>query len=876
MKNRIFALIIAIAAVMLMLVSCDIGGIFTPDPPVTDNGGNNNKPSGSESPKYTSIVYTEDGIDFSNIRLEMMDVIGQGVTVNHINNAPDVESEVVFGDSDRAVTVAAKQALESAIASSTKNDIGYIIYSDGKSIAIYWQHPDMKELAVADFLDVCVNEKRLVLEQGTVTSSLFVRREFETDKYWLALERIADESVVAALKSLNAFYEKQNLIDWMANLYDPDIGAFYYSISARDNEPFRPDIESTYQILGLLESSGALEDQNDLPAEIKAKIINFALNTQSKKDGYFYHPQWPQDRDQLATDRYGRDLTRATGLISALNIDINNDGIEDDIYPYYCAPNGTKCEAHKDGGSCSFPIADTVSYISANIDGFVTGALGSGVSAAVSTANRSYVSATAVSSHPDYSSRAAFKAWLYEYNSSIKENSGKAHNLSAISSEIRAHGYTDIVVEQIMTAQREVYEEQTLAGIEPTGLWQRSVDYNAVWGILKYASYYNSKEWTTPMSMEYILCMVKTCIKVIALPPQGNELANGMFNMWQAVDRILTHVERHYTDKEVEQVYNLLRENAADLIANSLDKLEPFKRADGSFSYKSSGHSLAIIYGSEISLGEVEGDVNAVALCCQMYEGVFRALGYDQVPLFTKSDGERFIETVLSCEPIEKNENEAGLLDFESSALPNGISVSIGAAGGKGEIQPDPVNPTNNAFLFSSAPTTSSNVIINTQQLGGECYVFDADMYVASDTKAVTGYVFQIFLADAYIIALKVNSDGTVTIGDDRDGSGLASTFGSVDMDEWFRLTVHLYVPSEDNGIDSPVIKIWIDSEYCGESENFYNYNKNGVFVEGYNFVKLWSMKRGDTHIYFDNCYFAVDNIPYEESNDTFEDVREH
>lgn len=884
MKNKLLSVITIVLALMLTLTSCD--AIFgTTTPPGSDStGGDEQKPDDKKNVTLNKLVYTDAEIDFSEIRLEMLDILNSGVTVNHISNATESAGEIVFGDSTRAVTTAAKAALSAELDSSSKNDIGYIIYFDGSSVAVYWQHPEMQSIAVADFLNVCVKEQKLKLEVGKICSTLYNAREFETDKYWLALEKVADPSVVSALKTLNAYYDAENIIDWMANLYDPAIdgddskGGFYYSISARDNEPYRPDIESTSQILSLLVSSGAFKDRNELPTQIKAQILNFVLNTQSKNDGYFYHPQWPQDKNKLNTDRYGRDLSRATGIISYLDIDIDGDGIEDDIYPYYCAPNGNKCENHKDGGSCSFPIS-TASYISSNINGSVTSALGSSVGAAVSGVSSSYVSATAVSSHPNYDTRETFKAWLYEYNASIKENSGKAHNLSAISSEIRAHGYTDIVVEQIMTAQREVYEEQVKAGIEPTGLWQRTADYNAVWGILKYASYFNSAEWTIPMSMEYITCMVKTCIKVIAMPADGDYEANDIFNMWNAVDRILTHVNRHYSYDEKLVVYELLRDNAGDLVRNSIDKLQPFKREDGSFSYKSNGHSLATIYGADISLGAVEGDVNAVALCCQMYEGIFTALGYTEVPLFTAADGERFNETILNSEPIEKVKLEVGVVDFESGDAPKIFSPTLKSTGAKADVEPDPNDSTNNAYHFVSNVITGSgsdSVVVSTTNLGASCYVFDVDMYVSSEGTD-TGYVMQLYLDNAYIIA--INNDGKkVTIKDDQDGQGKTGmhTFGSVELDQWFRLTCEVYVPDEENDeLNTAKIRMWINGEYCGESEYFYD-NGNGVFVDGYDSVKFYSMKKKATDIYIDNCYFASENRDYNVDDTKFNEVREY
>ena len=60
---------------------------------------------------------------------------------------------------------------------------------------------------------------------------------------WQDLEKIAPAEVVTSLKKLNSFYEGRNIAVWMANLYDPEIGGFYYSNSARDHEGFMPDID---------------------------------------------------------------------------------------------------------------------------------------------------------------------------------------------------------------------------------------------------------------------------------------------------------------------------------------------------------------------------------------------------------------------------------------------------------------------------------------------------------------------------------------------------------------------------------------------------------------------------------------------------------
>jgi hypothetical protein len=94
-----------------------------------------------------------------------------------------------------------------------------------------------------------------------------------------------------------------------------------------------------------------------MPDDIKKKLVTFAREMQSAKDGLFYHPQWPQEKSLLATDRYGRDYGNATSIINRFTYDTDGDGIPNKLYPKYCVANGTKCAIH-DGTDekCVFPI----------------------------------------------------------------------------------------------------------------------------------------------------------------------------------------------------------------------------------------------------------------------------------------------------------------------------------------------------------------------------------------------------------------------------------------------------------------------------------------------------------------------------------------
>ena len=429
MKKRILPIILVLALSVLMLASCS--GLF---------GGEEQEPPKTEPTHFTKIIHDGTNLDFSELVTKMRDIEGPLVSVSLYTDVPAGVGEVVFGESDRAITAAAKKALESELAQSSKNDSGYIIYTDGKNIAVYWTVKGMGELALQEFMDTVVDEQRLAVTAGTVASSLFVQREYESEKHWIALAAKADPDTYNAIKTLYNYFDGRKMIGWMANLYDSERGGFYYSNSARDTAGYLPDIESTSQLLGMAVSTGAIPDRNlYIPQEIKAKIVEFARSLQSPEDGYFYHPQWPQGRENLNTDRYGRDIGSATGVIRSFYLDTDGDGKDDTRQlPNWCAPNGVKCALHEGTDErCSFPIA--TAYYTDKIEGSTVTTLTSSVSSSVSKLSGSTVKAV-VSSHPDYSSRAAFSAWLEEYNKSIRVDSGAAHNLAAIQGEINQYG----------------------------------------------------------------------------------------------------------------------------------------------------------------------------------------------------------------------------------------------------------------------------------------------------------------------------------------------------------------------------------------------------------------------------------------------------
>ena len=120
-----------------------------------------------------------------------------------------------------------------------------------------------------------------------------------------------------SMERLLSLYDER-IYRWMAGLWEPEIGGFYYSNSARDHEGFLPDIESTVQALTFLRRNGIMGEGGSLlslPSSVREKLLSFARGLQYEDDGFFYHPQWGKN---IIPSRKGRDFSWATSLIKDL------------------------------------------------------------------------------------------------------------------------------------------------------------------------------------------------------------------------------------------------------------------------------------------------------------------------------------------------------------------------------------------------------------------------------------------------------------------------------------------------------------------------------------------------------------------------------
>ena len=860
MNKKTLTLLSLALFVAIFLCSCSfMQGDQTPsgNNPSADTPGGDTP--AEENVKLTQLVLESLDFDVFDLRADIFDVIGMIPTVND-TEAPH-KGEIVIGNTSRPISAAAKAELDNLIADSGK--VGYIIYYDGKSVSVYWQNDQLMDLAIAKFNTLCVNTHKLVLKKGIIDSAMFSPADLARDAKWLAIEATASPEVYQALRSWYNNFNGTYTVGWLANLYDPEIGGFYYSNSARDNEPFRPDLESTYQALSILSSWGAI-NHNSLPNDMKAAIVSFAKSTQSSTDGYFCHEQWGP-REQLAVDRYGRDLTWATWLINNIKVDTDGDGVAEKQYPNWCAPSGLKCEEHANNGGACTTVTAAVSY-KAESTVSLTSVLTRDVASAVSAVKNSAVSATASTPQLDLSSAEAFKSSLEIYDATIKIDSGKAHHINALQDDIRARGYIPILLDHIERAQAEVWAEQEAAGEGHSGAWQYTADYRLVWGIHKYNTFYNND--TYGRSMIYHEELVRSCMTVILSPADKSYAVNDIMNMWTAIRAIVNNAKT-YAPEKVSTLNSMVSSAISELMAMTTEKLLQFRLDNGTFTTDTTLRSRSNLYGVSISLGAEEADVNANLLIGGLYDAPFSAMGYTKVPLCTSDDGDMFLEMIENLEPIDKTPlPERETVDFNGADIDNMLNskyltYSVNTPEFEVDIVTDDETGSDVLYFKSGiGSTTASNkadfIYLRASNSGGNCNVAEFDFRLMSVTKdshifqikVGSGFQFMIYKSGQYLKISAINSEN-VALG----SQVLVDTSAKLEAFDWHKIRIEVFDAPE--GETDPIIKFYVNDTLYGTTRIYYGCKTGMTYNPGYANLAIYSCSPVETEVHIDNVYLS-------------------
>lgn len=791
------------------------------------------------------------------------------------------EREIIFGKSEREVSVEAYRRLERIDLSDEDIDAKnprVLIYSDGKSVAVAYEECE-DDVALITAIGI-LNEKISSL-YPTTQSGVLHKEVVSLDKYyqaiddkmlsekWAALEDkiggTLGKDIVSAMKGLYSLYS-DDLISWFANLYDPAVGGFYYSNSARNTDGYLPDAESTEQALRFINTSGMIEGVADsyakaLPEEIGEQIVNFIYNLQDS-NGYFYHPQWSKEAVDNRVSRRSRDLSHCVSILSAYG-----------VAPQYKTPSGVDTED-----------AEPVSFVN------LTGRLRASAVSAVSKIIAASDSEVAVD--PNLKDDVSFRKYLDSLD--VQNNSYSAGNtLTAFFSEIE---YRDSVLQEQNVGYSLVdimIEHLNSKQFEHNGLWHKETNYYAVNGLMKISGVYSKAGVPIPNSEK----ATRAAMDAITSEEEAGAVTD-IYNTWFAVSRMF-NIMTKYGGAEGEALTETMRAEllakAPEAIKTTAEKFAAFRKEDGSFSYTP-------MYSSKNSQGmpvavpnSVEGDVNATVICSSDVLGyIYSALGLSdyKVPMCTYNDWRHYKTILEKLGPVIKDTEDPiyepisfddQSLDQEEIYIENlTFSERSKASGGGVSLIADPREGyTGNVLKVTSITGTSDSVDISSPNLSHafSCFAFEGDFCLVSSN---TDFPVRFSIGDCYIVSLKI-SDGYIRLVQSTSGTASKSQdtilCDGPALGEWFSFKVEYY-KGDHNTVrikfyfdgdltDGKALKlVAVTDGYC-DPEGLKFTEGFGEPATQYHSTNLWFMKGYDIVMLMDNVTSYKSNDTYRKYTDT-------
>ncbi len=802
----------------------------------------------------TTLLLGEDveASDVSLIRNAYYKMVGKEITVNSSNDT-SASHLIIVGRTEHELSEKAYRYLSGF---KQKDDhVGYVIYSDGRSIAIAFDDYAFGEAvafneAVEAFVSEYMQSESLKLSSGAVCKASFdpiekqkERDEATTDRLWeLKISQISaklggdEETASAIVKELQAlrhvYNDDYSTVKWLANLYDPVTGGFYYSNSARNNAGFAPDLGSTSQALGLIESilvgyGGTLTDY--FGEEIADKFVSFTKSMQDE-NGYFYHPQWTRDHLDSSPERKNIDVTNALNILELFGAS-----------PTYDTPNRVKGDGIVPVSALTLPLRESsLSAVSA-------------VSEVVSSAgDELYI--------PSYlKSKEAFNNYL----SGLNIKSDVAGACKTLNSELPLYIAVDEILEEegagyslcdILETYLYVNQNST------TGLWSSSssVTYETVGELVSIINIYNALEAPVP---NYGTVIESIC-GMMMFETEPDDISD-ISSVWMALDcvvnNIQTYVHEFYRDDVNSYIYTI-HMNFGSLVSVTKEKLLLFANDDGSFGSTEDG-SAYLSYGMSVAIPlSEEGDMNATLLATKnLWLSIFGVLGVGDVPIFNTSDRMMFQKTLLDMGVIIKNEvKKTEPEDYESYEVGESANVSVTAKDSYekyAEITESGDDHGKVMHIYSSVLAGQDQFHIGymSSVASATCCVYDLDICVLPEQSEGLASFIYVYKA-MHMIGLERSGDEVRIVERSNQWSDAIVTDLGVraKIGEWFNLRVEYY-PGNNDTVRTKIyfngVCVAATNNYVGKEVAF-PAPKTATAYEG---VSIFSGNKKETSLLIDN-----------------------
>ncbi len=880
------------------------------------------------SPRTTVKLLRGEGADSTTVNI-IANILNSYLTNDIVyitsSDAPAYH-EIILGDSNRDITAKAYEKL-ALIRDESLGQKGYAVYSDGYSVAVVWDEDDdelVKSAAIDYFVSYCLASETLALPEGTVKTELVDTVGYWAQKdqalkaaAWVSLENHLTDTygdaalsseTVTALKELYSFYtDTGDMVGWFAGLVETaNTGveggmAYYYSNSARDTYDVAfpsgsttrylllPDLESTSQALGFIQTSGLADRFNGyrrpaIPEWFGEGLKTYAKNLQST-DGYFYHPQWPKADITYSSSRLSRDLSHGSTILG-----IFGEGLP---YPYPGTSVAAVALTSPLTGSASSAVSKVTSLAYSGSDSY-----------AVSVARDPILRQNRFNSVED------FRAYLEDLDiTNISYSAG--NELTALTGEIKAHD--DKNGWSYQKGEGYMYELITFLNRNRNtedGTWQATGvkdQFYRVNGLFKISGIYNAAEVEMPLADKAIATAIKNLDPTLKIGAGVD-----VYNVWFTISNVMNNVTSYASDKSlVESTRSDLIKKAPELIRATKTLIAPLQISDGSFAYgvcttHNIGLSADTSQGMPVTPGhQHEGDVNGTVIASTgIISNIHNALGvYDyKVPLFGEADRQRYVSIIekryadqhggklpdgsdhvgnIVSDTIPAFEDGTGAYynsDFTSFASTkldfNGADINDIAAL-QGTCLTTPADGSTYAYVNAegrlevSSVSWSHMLVKNTSAIKSDIYAVETDISFASAEKTADRVIGWLSLTsasngtgDSAFVRISIVSSADSIILELTDTGNETRTLATLSVGEWYNLR---FVAEH---IDEVTVSLsaYVNGKCTASNIAVTNKGKTHELLSGFGIEMRGNANGGTFKAYFDNMYMGGEKpyTPYE------------
>lgn len=400
------------------------------------------------------------------------------------------------------------------------------------------------------------------------------------DSFYKGIEEKYNRETAEAAKEFMSLYTEDIYI-WLAGLWDKEIGGFYYSVSARDNKEVEYKGEKFLLLPDIESTSQAFGAL--LHDGIGKSYADYPVAMKDKAVKFITGCQDAED-GYFYHKQWGKNINtsrRARDMNKGMSL------------------------VRAFGGRSIYPTAlERIESAAAN-------------------GNTESENSTV----PEHlRSKAAF----IEYLEGLEINGDsytKGHRIGQQIPEINAAGLTDVCYEFLNSTQFA------------NGLWESELTYRSSNGLMKISCAYNELKRPFPRVYEAFDAALE-----IACLDQAIDGITSVYNPPFTILNLYRTIDNFYDTEMKEKCFKRLVERAPLLLRRTMEKVAPFKKPDGSFSYGRS-HASVISQGMPVCIPYLpESDVNANSLAQGARTMMFKALGIANEPIFDENDTKKFFE----------------------------------------------------------------------------------------------------------------------------------------------------------------------------------------------------------------------------------------